>query len=570
MKKYSGFILVILLSFWAVKSLLVPGFFPMHDDTGPSRIYEMAKSLSVGQIPVRFVSDLGYGYGYPIFNFYAPLAYYVGAFFLLFGVTAISATKIIIIIPILLSGIFMYILGKELFGKYGGIVSAVSYVYAPYHALDIYVRGDIAELWAYSFIPLVFYSVWKIAITEKRRFVFLGAGAYALLILSHNLTALMASGFLLLFVIFLILVSLRQKHTIRAYNLVYFLVLGILLSSFYWIPALLEMGYTNVLSQVGGGADFRDHFVCINQLWNSPWGFGGSTAGCIDGMSFKIGKFSIILVGLAVFFTILLLFRKMVDYWYVINPKGFVFVGAVLGFLLSVFLTLEVSKPIWDLLPTMAFFQYPWRFLLFVAFFSSVLSGFCVWLFTKSIFIEYHSKYFVYSTTGIVAGLLIVSSYTLFAPQKITYRQNTDYVSQSALIWDISKISDEYLPKHFEKPNRASEIPSSPVEFLSEKGSISSVLESPGFVFARFSSETATEIRINKAYFPFWHVFLDSEEKNVIISGKGMVLKVPKGNHEIVSKIQSTFVESFANAVSAIGFLILIIDIIFSIQKKRI
>lgn len=85
----------------------------MHDDTQPSRIFEMAKSLSIGQIPVRFVSDLGYGYGYPIFNFYAPLAYYIGALFLLLGATAITAAKIIIIIPILLSGVFMYILGKE-------------------------------------------------------------------------------------------------------------------------------------------------------------------------------------------------------------------------------------------------------------------------------------------------------------------------------------------------------------------------------------------------------------------------------------------------------------------------
>lgn len=530
----------------------------------------MAKSFSVGQVPVRFATDLGYGYGYPIFNFYAPLAYYVGAFFLWFGATAITATKIILAIPILLSGIFMYILGRDLFGKYGGIVSATSYIYAPYHALDIYVRGDIAELWAYSFIPLVFYSAWKIAISTKRRFIFLGALAYGFLILSHNLSAFMASGFLLIFVIFLILVSLREKHTNRAYNLIYFLLLGVLLSAFYWIPALAEMNYTNVLSQIGGGADFKDHFVCIHQLWSSPWGFGGSVAGCIDGMSFKIGKFSIILVGLAIFFTALLLLRKMVDYWYVINPKGFVFVGAVLGFLLSAFLTLEVSRPIWELIPAMAFFQYPWRFLLFVTFFSSILSGFCVWLFTKSVFIEYHSKYFVYSITGIVAGLIILSSYKLFEPQRITYRQNSDYTAEHALNWDISKISDEYLPKHFEKPSRASEIPNVPVELLSEKGQIVSIIESPGFVFARLKLDAQTEVRINKAYFPFWHVSIDGEEKNVIISGKGMVLKVPKGNHEILANLHSTLIESLSNAVSIIGLLILFLDIIFSIQKKKI
>ena len=83
MKFLSGLfflIIVILLSYWSISHLLLPGFFPIHDNTQVQRVFEMSKSLRDGMFPVRWVSDMGYGFGYPIFNFYAPLAYYFGAF----------------------------------------------------------------------------------------------------------------------------------------------------------------------------------------------------------------------------------------------------------------------------------------------------------------------------------------------------------------------------------------------------------------------------------------------------------------------------------------------------------
>ncbi|GDX61791.1 hypothetical protein LBMAG33_1010 [Candidatus Levyibacteriota bacterium] len=569
MNKYIGFIIVLILSFWAVKSLFLPGFFPMHDDTQPSRIFEMAKSLSIGQIPVRFVSDLGYGYGYPIFNFYAPLAYYIGALFLLLGATAITAAKIIIIIPILLSGVFMYILGKEFFGKYGGIISAISYMYAPYNAINIYVRGDIAELWAYSFIPIVFYSAWKIASSESSRYVILGAFTYALLILSHNLTALMASGFLIIFVIFLITIPFQEKQKERVIRLCYFLILGISLSAFYWIPAIAEINYTNVISQVGGGADFRDHFVCINQLWNSPWGFGGSTIGCIDGMSFKIGKISIIFAGFAILLIASFILRKMSDYLYVINVRGFIFIGAIFGFLLSVFFTIEASKPIWEIIPIMAFFQYPWRFLIFVAFFSSILSGYSVWLITNSVFIEYHSKHFVYITTVVVVWLIIISNQMLFIPNRLVNKQDSEYISKQKLNWNISKISDEYMPKYFEKPNRVIDIPSSSIELLSNNGNIISVMEDVGFVSARVNFKNSGEIRINKAYFPTWHIFIDGKEVKYSQTKKGLVVSVTSGEHIVEARYAQTLVQIIANTISLAGLLAMAINLIYNVKKIK-
>jgi uncharacterized membrane protein len=76
LKRFLPLIIIIVLSFFAIKPLFHPGFFPIHDDTQVARVFEMTKSLQAGMFPVRWVSDLGYGLGYPIFNFYAPLSYY--------------------------------------------------------------------------------------------------------------------------------------------------------------------------------------------------------------------------------------------------------------------------------------------------------------------------------------------------------------------------------------------------------------------------------------------------------------------------------------------------------------
>src|SRR5882724_6966101 len=226
LKKLLFIFLIIFLSYWAIKPLFITGFFPMHDDTQVARVFEMQKSLHDGMFPVRWVTDLGYHYGYPIFNFYAPFAYYVGGFLNLIGIDALNATKLMMGLGVVFSGVFMYLFAKEFWGKVGGLLSAVLYIYAPYHAIDIYIRGDVAEFWAYAFIPLAFLSVYKVydycnqskSVSRKIWiWITIGAVGYTGIILSHNLTALMVTPFLFGFTILLYFFLLKNKKKIITY-----------------------------------------------------------------------------------------------------------------------------------------------------------------------------------------------------------------------------------------------------------------------------------------------------------------------------------------------------------------
>ena len=229
------------LSLPAIWDIITPGYFPVHDDTQVVRVYEMHKAISSGQFPVRWVSDLGYGYGYPIFNFYNPLPYYFGAAFMFLGFDALNAAKIMFVFPIFLSGLTMYLLSRIILPRWWALLAAILYIYAPYHAVQIYVRGAVAEYWAYALLPLIFWAIWN-------KKIILGGLFFAALIISHNLTAFMSIYFIGILMI-IQLIRIKNKSLFLAFCFL-FLAFGLGLSAFFWLPAIVESGKTQVSQMV--------------------------------------------------------------------------------------------------------------------------------------------------------------------------------------------------------------------------------------------------------------------------------------------------------------------------------
>ena len=559
-------LIVLILSFFSIKPLLMSGFFPIHDDTQVARVYEMGKALSDGMFPVRWVQDLGYGYGSPTFNFYAPLAYYVGGFFNVLGFDALVSTKIMMIIGIILSGVFMYLLANELWGKIGGLVSSLFYMYAPYHAVDIYVRGDVAEFWAYAFIPLAFYGFLKAYKEKEWKYIVTGAFGFSAVILSHNLTAMMITPFLFFLLFFLLLFDTKEKISSTFYFLIT-LFFGLSISAFYWLPALFELKFTNVLSQIEGGANFRDHFVCIQQLWQSPWGFGGSAAGCVDGISFKIGKLHILLSLLAVAFLVISLRRKKFkNLLFKSNYQITFVIFSVFAFVISVFLTLEISKPIWEFIPAMAFFQFPWRFLLLMSFFSSILCGFSFWFVNKMLDKKFNKIEYL-MLLGIIFILMIYST-KLFVPQTFILKEGSDYTNLKTLRWKTSKISDEYMPKNFKIPKSENEVVKNKIQIDEDQAGILYLTFDTKSLHASIKALDKTSININTAYFPSWNIFVDNKRSDFNVTNKGISLFVPKGDHSLDMLFIQTPVEKLGDSISLASVFLLIAGIILS--RKRL
>lgn len=564
----------IVLSYWSLRPIFIQGFFPMHDNTQIARVFEMGKVLKDGIFPARWVPDLGYGYGYPLFNYYAPLAYYIGGFVNVLGFDALYSTKIMMGLGVLLSGITMYFFAKEFFGKLGGIVSALFYVYAPYHAVQIYVRGAVGEYFGYAFIPLIFLGMYKVflvsfQISQTLKFknklvhllpwIILGAIGFAGVILSHNLTAMMVTPFLLFFIIALSIISYQKQHKFTIYSLLFTLFLGVLLSAFYWLPAILEMKYTNVTSQLGGSADFHEHFVCLSQLWDSSWGFGGSTAGCIDGLSLKVGKLHLMVVIIGI---IAVFIKNNVR-----TQKTIVFLMAIF-LVLSMFLTTNASRFLWEAIKPMEYIQYPWRFLAFASFFSSFLIGGMLYIvemfgLTKERTQIGKTMLFISVTT-----ILISFSIRIFQPQNIFQTQSSDFTNEKALKWNASKTSDEYMPKNFNKPATGEEIIKETIK-NSPSIRVSNIVENSYSLQGTIEVLQSTSIFIRKAPFPEWELFIQGKKHPMENTPNGYKVRMPPGIWNLHLKYQSTQIQQIANILSIAGITFVIIGIIYLANQRK-
>ncbi len=543
-------LLLVIIIFPTLLPLFNPGFFTVHDNTQAERVFQMSKSLSDGQFPVRWVDDLGYGYGYPIFNFYAPLPYYIGGFSNLILNDLLLSTKIVFMVGIVISFFSMYLLASTLTSRWGGIVAGIIYLYFPYHAANIYVRGAVGEYFAYAFLPLVFWSIYVLYKRTNKSKVkipiyqaILLSIPMSLVVISHNLSAYMLGLFLVPYALFMLTLSKNKK--IYIYSLGVFFAFSFLLSSFYVIPAVLESKFTDVVSQVGRGADYPDHFVCIGQLWESAWGFGGSTSGCIDGLSFKLGKLNIILVLFALIFFIQSFIKSKkitheIIFW--------VFL------LFSIFLMLDYSKFIWDSLPYMEFLQYPWRFLNFSGLFISLIAAFFILKLEKKSIVS------ILLVFTIVVGTIYFNA-KLFSPIDNVNFSNAYYKNIEHIRWDTSKISDEYMPPDFIKPVSRRQLPQEILEI--EGGSAVVLLTNSRTNYLEFTKDgEAIYVHINKAHFPSWEARVNGKKIELKKVSRGMKIYLPEGKQEVVMQFLTTPIQRVGNLFTLIGITVVFAVII--------
>lgn len=312
-------------------SIFAPNMFLVHDFVHGSRITEILTGLKAGHIPVRWSDHFGYGYGMPLYIFYAPLPYYFGAIIYWISNDLIVSIKSLSIVANCVSVIGGYFLGLRLTkSKRGGILVAVLIGFAPYRALNLFVRGAISESWGIMFIPWLWYGIigllegdlskkvvstkntvenlgeyakYFISLIQKYKSDwFITIAASVGIMLSHNLTTLITFPITGLIIVlwFFMQVALTRfttqftssqiiKLILRVISAVCAILLAIGIASFYLIPMFFEINFIRTATFLQGYFDFRLHFLYIRQFFNPTWKYGGSTLGPDDGLSFFIG-----------------------------------------------------------------------------------------------------------------------------------------------------------------------------------------------------------------------------------------------------------------------------------------
>ncbi|MCC6190763.1 MAG: hypothetical protein IT318_17185, partial [Anaerolineales bacterium] len=368
--------LIISLAAAVAAAPLANASLPCSDDAAFHlyRAVELGRLLELGHWLPRWAPDMALGYGYPFYNFYAPLSSYVVV--ALHGAARLAypaALKAAFALGLWLAGLSAFWLVRALWGPRAGVAAGVTYTLAPYLAYDVLFRGNLAEAFAFVWPPLALLGL-EAAVQAgpgsqplsraRVRAALLAALAYAALILTHNVFALIASPLLGGYV------ALRawQARSWRGLLLgALSLALGIGLAAYFWLPAMVERAWVQSdRLLVPPIFTWHTNFISSGELLALPRpddpalinpsparGVGAATALlCLPALLAGLGAARARdrqRAGLIAFFAL-----------------------ALGGYAL---LTLPVSAPVWRLVKPLELAQFPWRMLGPAALCSAVLIG---------------------------------------------------------------------------------------------------------------------------------------------------------------------------------------------------
>lgn len=194
---------------------------------------QFAAEMARGHLYPRWLPGSFEGLGSPAFYFYPPLAYWVTGGLGALGVPTRTAINLAAWAALTLSGSTMHRWLAECGTR--PRLGAILFMAAPYHLLDFYLRGALAEFIGLLWLPLIALALHRI---EQRRGTVLLAVCYAGLILTHLPLAMLATVFLI--------APLAIRAVLRDRALLVPLgvagTLGIALSAFYLLGALTLQG----------------------------------------------------------------------------------------------------------------------------------------------------------------------------------------------------------------------------------------------------------------------------------------------------------------------------------------
>lgn len=540
------------LSTFAWMPLLAPGyFFQAHD--APHTVFFLHafdKTLRDGYLIPRWAADFALGYGYPLFIFYAPLAYYAAEAFHLLGAGLTVAVKLTYITGFILSTVSMYFLGRRLFGRSAGLLAAVLYTYVPYHLVDVYVRCDLAESFAYIFLPLTLHAMLEVVERGGRRSIALAGLAYAGLLLTHNGTALIFTPLLAGYVLFLLArqwVKVGWGHAARTAGMSLAAgLLGVGISGFFLLPALLERGYIVQEQWVQGSFGYYKHFVFAGQLLSSFWGYGYAGEGLADEMPFQLGLFPLFLSMAALTLRWRLQSRRA--------DRDF-FLAATIVVILFM---LPFSAPLWKAVPLAALVQFPWRLLILTSVTLSLLGA--------TLAADGDDARYGISPAMVLAVAVAAGSFSYTLPQYTPYSARAEAdaaVVEFELVYPPDRTGMMAWTK--EQPMTS---PLVPQYLAGEPLTKAHILEGQGSVETRYiggatvevlvRAETPVTLELYTYYFPGWRATVDGNPVEVRPTEPyGLIaLQVPAGEHVVRLRFGDTPVRLAGKGISIVSLLV--------------
>ena len=554
-------LLVSVLSSFALIPLTTQHFFASSD--GLYHIYraiEVNRCLESGVLICRWMPDQFLGYGTPLLNLYSPAVYYVIAGFHQLGLGWVNATKASMAVFMIFSGIAAYGYASDFLSRRGALLAAVVYVYVPYHLVNAYYRGDLPEFFAMAWFPAILWAFGRVVrpgpVRGRLPYVVAAAACYAGLVLTHNLSAFIYTGILILYCAFLLVRGLveRQYGLLGAVRPAALLlgstILAYALTAYLSFPALGEKH----LIQLEGllYVSHADHFPSLKDIMpNRIIHIYGIIFPESPEYAYKLGLVQVVLGGLGALVA-LLFFRR-----FSFRARGEAVIS-VFVFAVSFWFTRPVSLWAWDNIPLLPFAQFPWRFLLLMALPTSVLTGFLVDVFARRWQPAVATVLIVFTLLTNTLGLRPIMANTVEGD--IDEAEATRFELMYHLLG--TTVAGEYVPtwvkdKPFVSPEALAivlggESPDVHVPSSDPRIQVERLEKETNSQTFKVSAPSEGRIVLNTAYFPGWRAEIDGRPAEIKTTDpEGLIsLQVPAGEHWVEIIFENTPIRAWGERVS--------------------
>jgi uncharacterized membrane protein len=500
------------------------GHYPQGDDWGLGfvRIAEFRHALLAGQLPPYWSENSYAGYGSPVFLYYAPVFSFVAS--LVTGIfdSIVNASAATVVIFSMISLVGMEKLMREVIGDgspesfAAARVAVYVYVLNPYLLGDKLMRNANAEFAALCIAPFVLYGLLRIR-TDQRRGLIVLATAFAIIILSHNLTALVVATLVLFssLVLYLPSASMRECKAI-----IYAVVLGLGLSAFFWLPALGLMSLVRPEELTGGKFDFHTNFQPLGSFFSYD------------------DKFSLGYVGLE-----LLIFAVCMAFF--IGDKAFparrMYIFVLVFAAVFLFLQIPASTFLWEQVPYLSFFQFPWRMMGPFALMLAIASGIAfAYVLRKrpgrfGLFAEL--TVFIICVFNAVPQL---RSYPILAPETEKYQPELLSPQGIQSHGFTSTVGHEYLPRTAHADAWKSQPPvHGPIVRAEPPARIITRIDQGTKIILDVEAEQPSRLRLARWAFPGWQLALNGRSDEVLTNEFGSIdISVPAGKTTVVLELR--------------------------------
>jgi uncharacterized membrane protein YfhO len=385
-------------------------------------------------------------------------------------------------------------------------------------------------VWAIAIVPGILWGIGRFIATKRKRYQILSACLVAALIFSHNILALLFLPFLLSF--FFVVVGSRPAKSKLLVELTSIIVLGIGLSSIFWVPALFEKRFVTGLEIYDYTKQFPDLFSLLLPSWGT--GFAGESGG--NAMSTQIGvaNLTVVLLGC------ICIFRMKLS-----SARSRLIIFSLIWFFIVFLLMNQAASVAWRYVPLFHFVQFPWRYLSVDVIVCAILAGSLIDVMRKPYLIAAVLIFFSISST---------LNYARFA--YFHQRDDSYYLTRSNFIDGTNSPGNSFNTIYLAAALKRTSIRAS---LESRDGSINTISTYPELQSYEVRLASPSMMLLNTLYFPGWKAEDNGKEIPIVRDKTGLMkLFLIPGRHFIRLRFADTIVRSLAKYVSFVSFIMLI------------